>query len=752
LEWKTTLAAVATTLAAATASAQSPSDTTQRAAHTFAGSIPHVEGDVKVDGVLDEAIWAKALVVELPFETSPRENVTADVETHAYLVENGSYLLVAFDARDPDPESIRAYLRDNDTAWSDDFVGIVLDTFNDERRAFEFFANPLGVQMDAIQDDVNRSENDAWNAIWDSGGRITKDGYVVEMKIPFSQLRFPRAAGDQTWGIDLLRMWPRNSRTRIANNPQDRNRSCYVCQFGEFQGFANAEPGKALEIVPSLVSTRVDTRPATADGAYTNGDFDTELGVGLRWGITPDVTADLAINPDFSQVEADVAQLEENTQFALFYPETRPFFLEGADYFDSPLDIVFTRTVADPDVGAKLTGRSGLNTFGSFVTKDAVTNLLFPGPLGSRSDSLDQSNDGFVGRYTRGFGDASTVGLLVTHRAGDGGYLNDVGGVDGRYRMNDRQTLRFQFLQSRTRYPAEVAAEFQQPTDEFEGNAMRLEYRYQSRNWFAQYFYQDLDPEFRADYGFVSRVDLKRHNLEANHIWLPTGKRWWTSLRAGIDWDHSETQDGELLERSAQPFFSFDGPLQSYLQVNIGPHDEFWDGQVFKMNNMLVYGQTRPRSGVTVFFNGTWGEQIDYANSRVADQHRIQPQIEWNATRHLLVRLRYTSDRLSSKTGPTVFKAELTDVRLTWQFNVRSFVRLTLQGQDTKRDVQQYLSRTTDPSASSSAAQLLYSYKINPQTVFFAGYSNSMLEDNATGHLEPTGRTLFFKVSYAWTP
>jgi hypothetical protein len=116
------------------------------------------------------------------------------------------------------------------------------------------------------------------------------------------------------------------------------------------------------------------------------------------------------------------------------------------------------------------------------------------------------------------------------------------------------------------------------------------------------------------------------------------------------------------------------------------------------------------------------------------------------------VRLRYTSDRLSSKTGPTVFKAELTDLRLTWQFNVRSFVRLTLQGQDTNRDVEQYFNRTTDPSSSSSASQLLYSYKINPQTVFFAGYSNSMLEDNATGRLEPTGRTLFFKVSYAWTP
>ena len=157
------------------------------------GRIPHADGRAKIDGALDDAIWSRAVVVDLAFETSPRENVSAEVETKVYLVENGSALLIAFDARDPAPEAIRAYLRDRDTAWSDDFVGIVLDTFNDHRRGFEFFANPLGAQMDLIFDDVNRTENAAWNAIWESAGKITANGYVVEMAIPFSQLRFPRS-------------------------------------------------------------------------------------------------------------------------------------------------------------------------------------------------------------------------------------------------------------------------------------------------------------------------------------------------------------------------------------------------------------------------------------------------------------------------------------------------------------------------------------------------------------------------------
>ena len=722
-----------------------------RAAAAVRGKIPHAQGPVKLDGVLDDEIWTHALVVDLAFETYPGENRPAPVATKAYLVEDGSRLLVAFDARDPDPKSIRAYLRDSDTAWNDDFVGIVIDTFNDERRAFEFFANPLGVQMDAIQDDVNRFENTAWNAIWDSAGKITADGYVVEIAIPFSQIRFPRSGTQQVWGIDLLRFWPRNARTRLANNAQDRNRSCYICQFGKYEGLSNAEPGRNVEVVPSLTTTRTDTRPATANGTFTNGNFDTELGVGVRWGITPDVTADLTINPDFSQVEADVAQLEENTEFALFYPETRPFFLEGSDYYDSPLQAVYTRTIADPDFGAKLTGRLGRNTFGTFLTRDAVTNLLFPGPLDSTTTSLAQPNDGIVGRYTRGYGNASTIGALFALRHGDG-YSNDVGGIDGRYRINDQNFLRFQYLTSQTEYPVDIATTFDQPVGKFDGDAYRFEYRYGARNWYSYYFHQRLDPGFRADTGFISRVDLVQDNVETGRIWQGPGGVWWTDLRAGAYLNSARDTQGRLLGRSAQPFFSFNGPLQSFMEIDVGPQQELWNGQIFGTKSVFVYAQMRPAGGISAYFQGRYGEQVDYANSLVRDEQRIQPQIEWNATRHLLVRGRYTLDRLWSKEGPIVYKARLTDLRLTWQFNIRSFVRVTLQGSDVERNLSQYVDPTTTPSSASRAAQILYSYKLNPQTVFFAGYSSDQLEDETTGRIEPTGRTAFLKVSYAWTP
>lgn len=713
--------------------------------------VPHSTDAVQIDGVLDDAIWRSALALKLMIETYPRENETPEVETTAYLVENGEQLLIAFDARDPEPHSIRAYLRDRDSAFNDDFVGVVLDTFNDQRRAFEFFVNPYGVQMDLIQDDVNRNESSSWNAIWDSAGEINARGFTVEMAIPFSQIRFPRMDGEQTWGIDVLRFRPRAQRVRISNNAQDRNRNCYLCQFGKFTGFSNAEPGRALEVVPTLTAARTDSRPTATAGPIQRGDFDTEAGLGLRWGITPDLTLDVALNPDFSQVEADFAQLEENATFALFYPETRPFFLEGEDYYTTPLQAVFTRTVADPDAGVKFTGRSGLNTIGVFATNDTVTNLLLPGPFGSRTTSLAQDNDAFVGRYTRGFGRTSTISALVTSREGDG-YSNQVAGFDGRYFVNDQTTLRFQYLGSRTEYPADVVAQFGEAA-ELEGDAWRLEYRYGSRNWFAQAWHHDLDPSFRADAGFISRVGIAQDRFEMNRIFYGGEDSWYTDYRIGLQGGQTETNDGDFIDRHLQPFITFQGPLQSFVRLGAGPRKEHWNGQTYDLDTGFAFSQFRPRSGLNVSVQLQRGEAIDYTNSRMADQRRIQPQVDWNATRHLLVRLRYTNDRLSATDGPTIFHATLTDLRLTWQFNVRSFVRLTLQDQDVERNVDLYTNRLlTDASTSSLATQLLYSYKLNPQTVLYAGYSDNQLENDFTRELERTGRTLFFKLSYAWTP
>lgn len=714
------------------------------------GDIPRTDQSISIDGTMDEAAWQDAAQIEIDVETRPGENIPARVKTVAYIVEDGESLYVAFEADDPDPSAIRAFLRDRDSAYNDDFVGIVVDTYGDERRAFEFFVNPLGVQMDLTNDELSGNEDDSWNAIWDSAGRINDRGYVVEMEIPLSQLRFPRIDGKQTWGVDLLRFYPREHRYRLSNNPLDRNVNCYLCQLIKIQGLPDAEPSQDLEVVPTLTASQVDSTDDPGVVPLSSGDADTDVGVTVRWGITPDLTANLAINPDFSQVEADVAQLDVNNQFALFFPETRPFFLEGADYFRTPIRAVFTRTVADPSVGLKLTGKRGDNTFGVFAAQDEVTNLIFPGATGSDSESLDIENTSFVGRYARSFGEGSSVGAIVTTRSGDD-YHNYLGGVDLRWRINDNHSIQFQHLQTDTEYPDQVAIDFDQSLGGFSGNATFIDYDYDSRNWFAYVRHQERSEGFRADAGFVPRVDISQQIVGLGRIWHGEEDNWWQRIRLNGDWDIAHNEAGEVVERELEAYFSVQGPMQSFVEVGVLERDRLTDGQQFDEERLSAFFEFQPIGGLEVGMWSAVGKSIDFANTRLADSTRFEPFVNWNVNRNLYARTDATFVSLDTEAGEKIFDAELYDIRLTWQFNVRSFLRFTTQIQDVSRNPAAYID-TVDAVDRGVGRQLLFSYKVNPQTVFFLGYSDSLIEDDNITSLETEDRTWFMKIGYAWTP
>ncbi|MCH8101297.1 MAG: carbohydrate binding family 9 domain-containing protein [Proteobacteria bacterium] len=711
-------------------------------------NLPHTSGSIKIDGVLDDAAWRHAVLIDLAIETQPGENIPARVQTTAFLIEDGENLYIGFKAQDPDPSAIRAYLRDRDSAYDDDYVGFIVDTYNDGRRAFQFFANPLGVQMDLTNDDVNKNEDDSWDAIWDSAGQINDEGYVVEMRIPLNQLRFPATSGLQSWGIDLIRMYPRGQRYRLSNNPQDRNINCYLCQLSTLTGLKNAEPARDFEIVPTLTASQSDTTEDPGVDPMVSGDATAEAGVSIRWGITPGLTANLTINPDFSQVEADVAQLDVNNRFALFYPEARPFFLEGADYFKTPLQAVFTRTVADPAVGAKLTGKRGNNTFGVFAARDEATNLLFPGPFGSDSTSLDEAYTALVGRYSRGFGNASSFGGLVTVRDGDS-YHNYVGGVDGTWRINDQHEVQAQYLKSKTEYPDDIAVEFDQPLGEFEGSSMTAEYNYDSRNWRGNLQYYKSSTNFRADSGFEPQVGGNSREVSLARIWHGESDNWWNRLDLRAEYEVVNLESGALIEQSSSLRFGVSGPMQSYMQIRFRTGEEMADGVLFDISNISVYAQFQPRGGVSLGSFVKYGDQIDFANTRLGDQLFVEPFLNWNINRHLLMRVQGAIVSLDTKQGEKIFDASVFDARLTWQFNLRSFVRLTLQRSDISRNPDVYID-TVDEQSKNMGRQLLYSYKINPQTVFFLGYSDQYVDDDDLDGLTVSGRSWFMKIGYAW--
>jgi|CXWL01.1.fsa_nt_gi hypothetical protein len=722
--------------------------------------VPRATGAIVVDGKLDDPAWLHAVEIPLTVETRPAENQPATVTTKVYLTYDDRFVYAAFRASDPDPGAIRARLADRDSAWDDDFVGVVLDTFNDERRAFEFFVNPLGSQMDLFNDDVNGNEDETWDAIWSSAGRITADGFEVEMAIPGSSLRFPAAAGAQTWGVDLLRFRPRVDRARLSSQALDRNVSCYICQFSKLEGFDGLTPGKNVELAPTLVAGRTDRRQDFPRGDLEAGDTDSELGFTARWGITPNLILNAAVNPDFSQVGADTAQLDVNTQFALFFPERRPFFLEGGDFFSSPFNAVFTRNVADPDWGVKLTGKQGANAMGVFVAEDALTNLLLPGTEGSRTMSLRLASTDAAVRWRRDLAGNSNLGVIATARSGDG-YRNLLAGVDGRWQINEQNRIIGQVLSSRTDDPTSFG---QARRVDFGGEALKLQYSLSSRNWYANARYEQIDPDFRADLGFIPRVGYDTSVAGGGHVWQGTEHTWYSRMELGGDWDRTEDSHGNLLEEEWEAWWEAGLPLQSYVSFDAGVRDRTYRGQTFAEQFLNVFVESRPMGDLYVNVEGHFGDDIDFANTsptykRAGSKQILSTSLTWKPGRRLRTSLSYEVNALSVL-GGELFDARLTQLRVVYQLNLRTFVRLVTQYTEVSRDPTLY---TFDVASRSQDLynELLFSYKLNPQTVLFVGYSDgyvgSRRGEGGTGSIDQvdltqTDRTFFIKLGYAWLP
>ena len=722
---------------AATAEAAAP-DSIPLPAERPRFTIPRAISAITIDGRPDEEAWKHALALPLNVEVDPGKNLPAPVSGTAYLLYDEGHLYAAFRCDDPDPRAIRSHLADRDTPFRDDFVGLMIDTFNDERRGYELFVNPAGVQMDlAMSEASDNREDESWDAIWQSAGHIGETGYTVEMAIPYNSLRFQRASGEQTWGVLAFRSYPRSLRHQIAAIPLDPDNPCLLCQLPKMTGFAGATPGRNLELDPTATGHRTDVRP---DGAsdLEGGDVESDLGLTARWGVTPNLTLSGALNPDFSQVEADAAQLDVNTDFALFYPEKRPFFLEGADFFATPFQAIYTRTVADPSWGTKLTGKEGKNGLGVFVAQDDKTNLLLPGSQSSSFDTLDGGSTDAALRYRRDLGKSSMLGALATHRKGEAGYSNDVYGIDGLFRPSTSDRVALQALGSRS----ELAA------DSFDGSAYRLDYSHSSRdwNWYAR---RDvLSRGFRADLGFVPRVGYSFDLAGLERTWWADQKdSWYTRISVGSDYDLTKEANDTVLEEEWEAWVNLSGPLQSTYRLDGGVRNRFWDGVTYDQQFLNVYGEMRPTGALYLELGGTFGDAVDFAHSRAARQVRLDPGVNYDFGKRLRTGLSHHYQKLTVA-GGRLFTANLTELRTVYQINLRTFVRAIFQFEDVDRTGLY----TADPGPGESKdlfGQLLFAYKLNPQTVLFLGYNANAVNDLVPGELTRKDRTLFLKIGYA---
>ncbi|HSD71448.1 MAG TPA: DUF5916 domain-containing protein [Thermoanaerobaculia bacterium] len=708
-------------------------------------------GTIAVDGDLSDPGWRDAVVVDEFWETQPGDNTPPKVKTRALLAYDAKYLYIGIDAQDPEPRNVRAPYVDRDQVLgTDDNIAVFLDTRNDRRSAVELRVNPRGSQGDASWNEATGTEDFSPDLFYDTAARVTATGWTAEYRIPFSSLRYPRSER-QTWGILIWRNYPRDFRYGIYSSPIPRGSNCLICHMRPLTGLSGLPEGGHLVVAPYATATQ-NARPQNGLGSDLESEgAEADAGLDVKWTPGPNHAIDATVNPDFSQVESDVAQIAVNQRFALFFPEKRPFFLEGVDLLETPIPAVYTRTITSPRWGLRSTGKLGGSAYTLLVTEDRGGGLvILPGPDSSLFAPQDFRSIAAIGRLRRDFGN-SFAGFLVTDREVRGGGHNRVFGPDFEWRPDASNRITGQFLWSETKTPDRTDLADEWDGRSLSGGASDLRWTYTERGPEGFLHYRDLGNGFRADDGFVPQVGVRLGEAYAAWKFFPEGLL--NLVRPQIFSTYVEKRDGFLIDRNIAPGVIFQGKRNLLGDVELNLAATRIAGRVFQKTNLFFLFQVDPsRRFSRISLDGNVGEEFDFENGRVGDGVRLATTITVKPTDHLALELIGNRQTLDVKADDghegRLFTAHIGRIKATCQFTARALLRLIGQWIETERDPSLY--RFDVPRRSGGFdGSALFSYKINWQTLLFVGYGDNraLLSD---GDLVRSGRSLFLKISYAF--
>ena len=727
-----------------------------RAQSSFAGETIHISrahGPIVVDGDLSDEGWKDATRVEKFYEVNPGDNVEPKVKTVGYLTYDDRFLYVAFELSDPDPKGIRAPYADHDAieGSSDDYAGVFIDSMDTGLTAREFLVTARNIQFDGVMDDTS-GENASPDFFWDSAARITSTGWVLEMRIPFASLRFTNA-DPQTWGIALFRNYPHEFRYQIYSNRQPRGGNCFVCRFNRLEGLERLPSGGHLVAAPYVSASQTAGPENGVLGAPLAADpLEPRVGFDLKYTPTANDAIDVTVKPDFSQVEADTAQISANERFALFFPEKRPFFLEGVDLFQTPIQAVYTRTITSPLWGGRVTGKAGGLRYTALVSEDeGGGTAIIPGSNGSSFAAQDFGSTVFLGRAKQEFG-LSYIGALVTDRENrDGEGHNRVAGPDFNWRLSPSDVVSGQALFSESKTPnrPDTAEEWNGQT--LSGYASRLQWNHNTRHldWYGQY--NDASAGFRADSGFVPQVDFREYFGGGG--WQVYPKGFVSRERTFINADYYYDRTGALISRDIFPGLGFDTRYNGFVQLRY--HDgAFRAGDVVIPRKQFGYianfSPSRFLSSVGV--SGNLGQDVDFANARPGNGPTINASATVRPTNHLELALVEDYRALSVDDGTGVdrrlFSQTVSRVKGTYTFTARMFTRVIAQYVSTTRDPSLY-TFAVSPHSGTFGGSILFAYKLNWQSVAFIGYGDDRTLSQFD-RLEQQDRQFFVKFSYAF--
>ena len=716
----------------------------------------------------------KLAVVDRFIQRAPVDGAPVSQRTIAYLGYDHKNLYVIFVCFDSEPEKIRARMSRREDILDDDTVEIMLDTFDDHRRAYAFASNPYGIQADAMWTEAQNIQNAqngtgqaiaqtlegfdySFDTVWTSKGKITPQGYVVWMSIPFRSLRFP-SAEVQTWGILLNRSIPRTNENAFW--PQNSSRIAgRLNQEGEATGLRGLSEGRNLQFIPygTMASFReLDLRDPQNPG-YVHRAAYGQLGLDAKAVLKDKFVLDVTVNPDFSQVESDNPQITISQRFEVTFPEKRPFFLENANYFLSPFNLVFTRRIVDPKLGARLTGKDGPWALGLLVADDASPGLTVP----PASPEAGKRAYFAIGRVNRDLGGQSTIGAIYTDREFEGSF-NRIGGIDTYLRLNNNWNAIAQALASSTRN-----------TDGsyLAGPAFDLELHRTGRQFAQDITYNGRAQGFRTLPGFDPQPGVQNLFQHTQYTFRPEGKHL-------ISWapylDSSWTIDnyGTLINWGYFPTFRADFKRQTTVLYTYAAEGETLRPQDFSVltqnkdfvryTNVLAF-QSNFFSKVGFSVDYRSGLRVNYAPAVnqapfLAKRNSATVQLTVRPNRAMKIDNSYLWFRLRDRTsGASVFNNHI--IRSNWNYQISSDLSLRL--------IAQYNAVLRNPLFTDARRtknfnlDFLITYLVHPGTAIYVGYNSNLenlvsplgLDPNGNllrtpNHFINDGRHFFAKASY----
>lgn len=467
-------------------------------------------------------------------QTRPGDNTPPSRATSILVGYDASALYVGVRAID-EPRSVRATMARRDNVLDDDHVRLFLDTFHDQRRAYLLAFNPLGIQQDGIWTE-GADPDYSFDIVMESRGRVTGSGYEIEVRIPFRSLRY--AAGkSRSWGLQVQRYIKHSNDEEDTWRPLTRGHASFLGEAGVLHGLTRIAPERSLELIPTFVTSQFGRRVDTRTGAGATSRRFVEDPVALEPSLTAKVNlssrlvVDATLNPDFAQVESDDLVVSANQRFPIFFEEKRPFFLEGIDLLKTPLQLVDTRRVVDPDFAAKVTGKAGANAFALLLASDAA-----PGQL-AEQDFVGKNAHSAIARVRRDVGAGSNLGALVTFRRFPD-RENIVASADGRFQLDAGTVLAVQGAGTWSRSGVDRAAGSSRDA----GAGYRVRAIRKSRHVTVTLNADGRGPGYAADLGYTLQSDVMNWSLDMRYDSEPkadSGLISWSLIHTGLvqnDW------------------------------------------------------------------------------------------------------------------------------------------------------------------------------------------------------------------------